>query len=245
MPPETPDAHGTERYREANERYWARGYSAENVDAPVFRFYGRILVPDFGMDGSRGERLLDFGCGQAASVAFFRRKGFDAYGVDISEVDLATALERWPDLRDRLARIDPDPRRNGTYFGGGFDVVISTQALYYLPESDLRVCLEGLYDQMNPGAVFYATMIASQALGITTEYFEQSSPASDGMREVSLTNARYALANYYVTFTESEAHLVERFSMFEPRHVGFYFDKLRGDEGLGIHYTFVGTKPGR
>ena len=35
-------------------------------------------MPDFGLDGRGGERLLDFGCGQGLAIDFFARKGFDA-----------------------------------------------------------------------------------------------------------------------------------------------------------------------
>lgn len=38
-------------YLDKNKEYWEKGYDAVNVDHPVFRFYGRILKPQFEMGG--------------------------------------------------------------------------------------------------------------------------------------------------------------------------------------------------
>ena len=52
-----------DEYLEKNSRYWAGKYAAPNVESFIFRFYGRILKFDYGIDGSMHERILDFGCG--------------------------------------------------------------------------------------------------------------------------------------------------------------------------------------
>ena len=77
-------------YLDKNREYWEKGYDAANVDHPVFRFYGRILKPEFHMGGNH-ERLVDFGCGTGSAVDFFTMHGFHASGVDISETDITTA----------------------------------------------------------------------------------------------------------------------------------------------------------
>jgi SAM-dependent methyltransferase len=224
-------------YLGSNLAYYKRGYEAENVDHPVFRFYGRILVPDFGLDGSGHERVLDFGCGQGAAVGYFARKGFDAYGVDIAEVDVERARERYPELADSFVVIPPKPRADDDFFGGNFDVVVSIQTLLLLGESDLEVRLDNLHRQMKPGGVFYATM-----MGTRSYFYEHSEPAEDGLRKVTIDTPRVKLSDYYVNFTESEEHLKQRFSMFRPVHIGFYSQTFRSDEGAQFHYTFVGVK---
>ena len=93
-------------YLDETVSYWSRGYDAENVDAPAFRFYGRILKPF----GPREGKLLDFGCGRGAALRFFLAKGFDAYGVDISAVDLDAARQADPASADRLLEIELDPQ---------------------------------------------------------------------------------------------------------------------------------------
>jgi hypothetical protein len=52
-------------YLERNVSYWSSTYNAPNVDSFIFRFHGRILKFDYGIDGSNHERILDFGCGKA------------------------------------------------------------------------------------------------------------------------------------------------------------------------------------
>ncbi len=224
-------------YLQGNTGYWSRGYFAPNVDAPVFRFYGRILKPDFGISGRNHETLLDFGCGQAAAVNFFHVQGFDAFGVDISKVDIETALIRYPHLDQHLAIIDPTPRVEDTFFSRQFDVVTAIQCLYYLSPADLKTRIQTLYNCLKSGGVFYATMMSTQ-----TKYFGYSTKTDDGMRKVTMQNKRYSLDDYYVNFTESEKDLVDKFSLFQPKHVGHYSAQFRSDEGLSHHFTFVEVK---
>jgi SAM-dependent methyltransferase len=219
-------------YLEQNVERWSRGYDAENVDSPVFRFYGRILQ----VDGPRTGKLLDFGCGQGSAVGFFNRKGYDAYGVDVSEADLSVASKRFGD--DRFQRIEPAPRAEDVWFGGDFDVIINIQSLYYLGEAAMQTRLASLYAQLLPGGVFYATMMGAQSW-----YYDRSEPSDDGMRAVTLPD-RVGPGVEHVLFTESEDQLRQRFSMFEPLHVGFYSEAYRSDEGRGFHYTFVGRYRG-
>src|ERR1700722_2753695 len=94
-------------YLERNATYWSNAYDAPNVESFIFRFYGRILKFDYGIDGSNHERLLDFGCGQGAALGYFHRLGFNCFGVDIAPNDIATAQRSMPEIADQLAAIDP------------------------------------------------------------------------------------------------------------------------------------------
>jgi SAM-dependent methyltransferase len=222
-----------DEYLSGNAEYWSHGYSAENVDHPVFRFYGRILK----VDGPTSGRLLDFGCGEGSAVAFFAAKGYEAYGVDISETDLASARSRFPALAERFEAIEPKPSRTDRFFGGGFDVITSIQVLYYLNDDDLQERLWSLHEQLAADGVFYATM-----MGTKSWYWELSEESSGGMRKATLPAARLGGGAQYVNFVASEEELCAKFPMFEPVHVGFYSEKFRSDEGPGFHFTFVGRK---
>src|SRR5436190_24196902 len=96
-------------YLEKNKEYYDKGYDAENVESYVFRAYGRIFKHDFGLDGSKGEKVLDFGCGSGASLKFLKSKGFNVHGVDISEIDIRRAQSRMPDIKDHFVVIPPKP----------------------------------------------------------------------------------------------------------------------------------------
>jgi len=217
-------------YLDETVAYWSRGYDAENVDAPAFRFYGRILKPF----GPREGKFLDFGCGAGAGLRFFLSKEYDAYGVDISATDLATARDRDPEHADRYLQIDPIPKPDDVWFGGNFDVIMSVQVLYLMGADDMQTRLKSLHAQLKPDGLFYATMMGSKSW-----WYSVSEPYEHGMRRVELPESHGGGATG-VVFTESEEQLLERFSMFEPLHVGFYSEKFRSDEGPGFHYTFVG-----
>ena len=222
-------------YLEANADYWGRGYRAPNVDAPVFRWYGSVLRPDFGIDGSGGERLLDFGCGEGAAVSYWLDLGFDAYGVDISETDIDRGRQRDPRLTDRLDVIDPKPAAGDEWFGGSFDIVTSVQTLYYLSPEDLAVRLDSLRRQMPDDGVFYATMMRTDSY-----FFEKSTPADNGMRKVEFDHERLGHLEQWMTFTDSEDDLVATFPMFEPVHIGWYASTFRSREPATIHWAYTG-----
>ena len=124
-----------QKYLQNNLTYWQKGYEAENVESFVFRPYGRIFRWEFGFDGSRHEKVLDFGCGAGAALRFFKSKGFDVYGVDMSEIDIETARKRMPDIAAHLSIIDPLPNGDLVYFPDlgrqSFDIVIAIQSLFY------------------------------------------------------------------------------------------------------------------
>ena len=67
---------------DSNTKYWDKGYYSPNLESYVFRFYGRILKPDFNMPyADRRTNVLDFGCGQGAAVNYFNELGFRLMGV--------------------------------------------------------------------------------------------------------------------------------------------------------------------
>ncbi len=222
----------------SNKEYWEKGYVAPNVESFVFRFYGRVLKPDFNL-GGRYERLLDFGCGQGATVNFFAQQGFNARGVDISQTDISVARIRYPQLASHFTVCDPDPSNNDFYgFPEDVAVVTAIQSLYYFSDTDFDICMERIYRSMRKGGIFYATM-----MGIgQKQFYDNSKEYKDGLRRVNFKTDRYEVKDYFVSFTNDRAHLLDRFSMFKPVHVGFYAQRFREDEEEGFHYTFCGIK---
>lgn len=227
-----------EGYLAENKGFWEHGYHAPNVDHPVFRFYGRILKPDFGVSGKEGETLLDYGCGQGSAVNYFAKLGFDAYGVDISETDIGFAKNLYPDIKDNFEVIPAAPNVADFCFGKSFRVITAIQSLYYYSDTDLALRMETLYASMEPGGVFYATMIGEQC----TAHFENTEPVGDGLRRIGSSSSRSGEGCHYMNFIKDEDELKKKFEMFKPVHIGFYSDQFRSDEGVSFHYTFVGTK---
>lgn len=225
-------------YLKKNKEYWDNGYAAENVESFVFRPYGRIFKYELGLTGGKNEKLLDFGCGQGAALKFFKSKGFDVYGVDISDPDIAKCQEIMPDVADHFSVIPAKPLADNVFFGGDYDAIVSIQTLYYYSNEDLQIRLKSLYDQMKPGAVLYATM-----MGTGHYMYKHAEKHVDGLYRVEFQLPRLSVSNYYLNFTHSEEELLEKFRIFEKLHVGFYDAKYREDEGGSFHYTYVGRKP--
>jgi len=224
-------------YLESNLQYWNKGYKADNVESFVFRPYGRIFRDQFGMDGSKHEKLLDYGCGAGACLNFFASKGFNVFGVDISDTDLNVCRELMPAISDNFLKINPMPTKTDKFFGGEFDIVVAIQSLYYLTDTALDIRIKNLYDQMKKGGLFYATMI-----GTNSWYYNHSTDCGDGLRKVTINSPRLKIDDYFINFTKSNEDLLKRFSMFKKQHIGFYDAAYRDDEGRDFHFTFVGTK---
>ena len=214
-----------DEYLKGKLKYWQKGYEAENVESFVFRPYGRIFKFEFGFDGSRHEKLLDFGCGEGAALKFFKSKGFDAYGVDISKTSIQRCKEKMPDIAEHFQIINPKPKSNQIFFKGNFDIITAVQSLYYLSNKDLENALMSLWNNMKPGAIIYATM-----MGIKHYTYKYSKKYKDGLRKIDFSLPRITVKNYFVNFTTSEKDLIKKFHRFRKCHVGYYDDKYREDE---------------
>jgi|APSaa5957512535_1039671.scaffolds.fasta_scaffold396994_2 hypothetical protein len=89
-------------YLNFNKAHWEIDYKAVNVDHPIFRFYGRILKPQFGIHGGNHELLLDFGCGQGLREVNFktnRNYDLDKYFVNFTEDE--------DDLKENFSLFEP------------------------------------------------------------------------------------------------------------------------------------------
>jgi cyclopropane fatty-acyl-phospholipid synthase-like methyltransferase len=227
------------KYLKQNQDYWQRPYEGDNVESHVFRPYGRILKRDFGLTGGKGERMLDFGCGYGATLNFFKSKGFDVYGVDVSQININACQKRMPDIANHFMVIDAKPSTDDCWVGGGgMNLITAIDSLYYYTNSDLETRLTSFYRQMRPGAVIYATMIGIQS----ERYFRHSTPDIDGLRKVTFPSVNGDLSTHFINLTESESDLIRKFKIFQKKHVGFYSYRFREDEDVAFFYTFVGRK---
>ena len=83
-------------FTEKTASYWSKGYYSPNVDSYVFRFYGRILKPEFNLPKPNlKSSIIDFGCGQGAAVNYFSKLGFNCVGLDANMNDLNVAKKKF------------------------------------------------------------------------------------------------------------------------------------------------------
>lgn len=222
-------------YLHTNADYWNGEYNAPNVESFIFRFFGRILRFDYGIDGSGHETILDFGCGQGGALKYFDRLGFNCFGVDIARNDIAAAKQIMPHLSSQLRVIDPKPQAGQRYFDDKMDIVISIQTLDFLSLSDFKIAVKNLYDNMKPGGKIYASMN-----GWDMYYRKHAIYSGDGLWHVKFTNSR---VNYdlYLAFVKDKDEMRERFSLFTPVYIDHYDSSFR-EEGSEFRYTFFGIK---
>lgn len=230
----------TNEYLERNHTYWQRGYKGypdENVESFIFRPYGRIIQKYFESVENESKKMLDFGCGAGAPAMFYRSKGFDVYGVDISEINIQHCKQRIPDIADHFHVVDSMPDAHKEFWGGNYDLIIAVQSLYYFSNQHLKIALQSLYDQMKAGGIIYATMIGKKCW-----CYAHSEAWKDGLRKFKVSNERAKIDYHYVNFIEDKEDLLKKFDLFEKLHIGFHAERYREDEGEDFHYTFVGKK---
>jgi|688.fasta_scaffold169251_2 SAM-dependent methyltransferase len=226
-----------------NVKYWSDRYVAPNCESFIFRFYGRILKFDFGIDGSEGQKVFDFGCGEGAALKFFEEQGFDVYGADIAEKDLEIAKQKIGKglLASHFELIDPIPSRNQKYLRNihgdseWIDIFISIQTLDFLSDTDCEIVLNNIYEQMKPGAVIYASFNGYQMY-----YRNHGEYIGDGLWHINFQNDRVKYDLNY-NFIESKERLSEKFHMFKCKYIDYYDSSFR-NEGSEFRWTFTGTK---
>lgn len=221
------------------------------MESFIFRFYGRVLKFDFGIDGSNQENVFDFGCGTGGASNFFHNLGFSVHGVDIAKNDIARAREKFASkevLPNQSSyyfeEIGPNPYTGQRYFETLYphepwiDVAISIQTLDFLTDTDCQIVLQNIYDQMKPGAVIYASLNSTNLY-----YFNHSTeiPNGDGLRSVKFDNGRVKY-DLLLNFCSYRDEMRTKFSMFVPKYLDYYDSSFR-EEGSEFRWTFCGTKP--
>lgn len=229
-------------YLEKNADYWKGQYNAPNVESFIFRMYGRILKFDYGIDGSGGEKVFDFGMGQGGALAFFHRHGFNVFGVDIAENDVRMAQEVMPERANQFRITPTKPDRDRVFFPDlmtvpedGFDVVISIQTLDFLSNSDFEAAINSIYLNMKLGAKIYVSMNGWQMY-----YRNHAEQVGDGLWHVAFDNGRVAY-DLMLNFVRDRDDMKERFGLFRPVYVDYYDSSFR-QEGSEFRYTFFGVK---
>lgn len=134
-----------DRYAHVYNRLYRLGYHARPTKSHAKALCQRAL------DRWAPASVLDVGCSLGWSLGFFADHGVSAVGVDISRVAVARARRLGRDARVACASRLP-------FAAGSFDVVLSTDCLEHLAESDAReavgeiarVARRGIAIKINP-----------------------------------------------------------------------------------------------
>ncbi len=217
-------------YLNENYTYWQKGYNAPNVESFIFRFYG------FYLKERQNLKLIDFGCGQGAAVNFFNNSKINSIGVDISKKDIKNAKNKYPKYKNKFICInsyeDLDVKKNYNKF----DVVVASQSLYYLSNSDFKKLIIILHKILKKDGIIFASMISHKST-----LYKNSKKFKNGLRIVTKDNKR-KFPKHYINFTKDYSSTLHKFSKFKKIDLGYYsvcFD--RRNDG-NHHYVFIGKK---
>ena len=141
-----------ERYssrRESRKAGWAEEKSYQRKAATINRIISDYSVP-------AGARVLELGCGAGNTVFHMIEKGFDAYGVDISDqaIDWAKDIARRRNVSAHfnVANItDLKPFQDNF-----FDVIFDGDCLWMILGADRAACFSSVFRKLKSGGILYA-----------------------------------------------------------------------------------------
>lgn len=222
-----------QNYLDENKKYWEKGYDAPCVESHVFRPFNQIIKEYM---PSEHVKTLDWGCGQGATALYFNSLGMDVYGIDISQKDIDICRNKFSsEIKDHFLCVDSKPVKDNIRFGGNFHLITAIQSLYYLNDDDFLVEIDNIFNMLKENGIIYATMMAPEHY-----ILENSKPLDQG-----IYSCNFKSKHYYVNPTFSEEHLIEKFSLFEPLHIGFYSHKYFSYQNSSCHLTYIGQKKSR
>jgi len=215
----------------AYEEKYINGYGVMYPEGHVIRFYEHFLKKEFGIDGSKGKNILDFGCGNGTHPLFFASRGFNTYGVDVSEESIKIAMNRMKDGNFEVIKHGEDI---SNIFDVNFDIIFSNQSLYYLSDKEMKITLRQMDNKLNKNGIVFFTM-----MGKKNYYYDNiKEDMRDGRHRIVLSGRLNEES--YINFTKDAEDMVRKFEMFEPYFIGYYDYLLR--EGSSFHYVFIGRK---
>ena len=133
---------------EWNEILLRKEYHPEKPDEIVVAFTSVLAK-------RRMKRVLDLGCGAGRHVLYLARRGFEAYGADISEAGLKLTKERLEScgLKAEILRCD---MKSMPYIPSCFDAVICVQTIYHQKLEGIRETVSEIRRVLKKGGLLLA-----------------------------------------------------------------------------------------
>jgi len=116
----------------------AKSYTRANASIKPYQEFLDLFLSHVG-EPSLGQQkhILDSGCGPGLSLAYFCKKGYAAYGFDLSEGQLALARKNAPDAK--LYKLDMRDFSKNVSFQ--FDGILSMASLLHIPKEQCPLVL--------------------------------------------------------------------------------------------------------
>ncbi len=230
------------KYLQYNNEIWQNTYYAPNVESVIFRLHGRILKSQFKLPKTNKlTTALDFGCGQGSTVNYLNRNGYDAYGIDISEIDIEVAKNTYPHIAHKFFVCKPDvfnvPMTNFTN-KKKITLITGQQSLYYFDKKDFNKLLKNFNNSLERKGLLYASMMSTKH----TYYMLSKKTKFEWLRKTNFEGKRVKFKNYYNFHCHSKKDVEKKFSIFKKIHTGSYHLELEEGETNNHHYTILCQK---
>lgn len=235
------DEHEHSNAQETNRAKYDQAYQDERrvLRYPadwVIRFHAYYL-----RRGLPSGRVLDYGCGSGNNARFFADRGYEVWGLDVSEA----VRPRYREVvgSDACLKIVSPTTTVLPYATGFFDLVVANQALYYLAdEGRIRAVIREFYRVLRPGGVMFATLMGLSHYYLTCHAVRMEG----GVWEVAITEPGHRLFGQreIVVPVRDATHLHDLFVDFEPMTIGHY-DFSMFDVPSAFHWLYAGRRPDR
>lgn len=108
-------------------------------DSVVWEDLAHIVTEVFAFPGMR---VLDAGCAAGYLVRHLRRRGYETFGIDISNYALSLAGDEWEPFLRKMNLTKPRSTRG--LHTAPYDLVICLETMEHIPEESLADCWENL-----------------------------------------------------------------------------------------------------
>lgn len=115
-----------------------------------------------GADHSAELHVVDVGCAKGYLVRHLRRRGFDAWGVDISQY----AIDNAPDDTANWLRIYDITSKDPSFFGNeAFNMAVCFETMEHIPEPQVDLALSNIRRLVEPGSNVLFTICTDKQPG--------------------------------------------------------------------------------
>lgn len=156
------DEHYDDAYWKGQKQYRTVDGKTELYHGPALQWEGFQHVCDALAPLVPGKTLLDIGAGGGDLASRFMKKGYDAYGVDVSKYAIENCV---PEMKGRLASGDITEGNALDYLPNWpktFDVVLATDLWEHIFFEDLDRTFDWVLKKMNQWAFFLIAVCTSE-----------------------------------------------------------------------------------
>ncbi len=229
-----------------NKNNWENLYSEKTtfLQYPadwIIRFHNLYLKKNL-----PNGKVLDYGCGTGNNSVFFLDKGYEVWGIDVTESYKKLVKANMESsghnvsLMEKFAVLAPDATKL-PYEDNFFDLIVANQVLYYLPtEEHIKKIVREFHRCLKPGGTVFITMMGPKNYYIV---YHAKQILNDKVYEIHFDDPGDRLKGYreFIYLVRDQDELTKLFLEFTPVNIG-YFDQGLFTVKSNFHWIFVGQK---